>query len=118
MAENVAKIKDSLRTELKQLLDNGLTFDINEKITIPSTPMAKDIQKQFAKDADASGVKWRSMHSGAGHDAMILSKITQTGLVFVPSRDGISHAPEEWTDYDQLAKGIEVIFRTTKALAE
>ena len=118
MAENVAKIKDRLRSELKQLLDNGLTFEINEKITIPSTPMAKDIQKQFAKDADASGVKWRSMHSGAGHDAMILSKITQTGLVFVPSRDGISHAPEEWTDYDQLAKGIEVIFRTTKALAE
>ncbi|WP_340638688.1 hypothetical protein [Vreelandella lionensis] len=49
---------------------------------------------------------------------MILSKITQVGLVFVPSRDGISHAPEEWTDYDKLAKGIEVIFRTAKALSE
>ena len=117
-AENVAEIKDKLRTELKQLSDSGLTFEINEKITIPSTPMAEGIQKQFAKDADASGVKWRWMPSGAGHDAMILSKITQTGLIFVPSRDGISHAPEEWTDYDKLAKGIEVIFRTAKALSE
>ncbi|MDN7133032.1 Zn-dependent hydrolase [Halomonas sp. MC140] len=116
--ENVAEIKDKLRTELKQLSHSGLTFVINEKITIPSTPMAEDIQKQFAKDADASGVKWRWMPSGAGHDAMILSKITQTGLIFVPSRDGISHAPEEWTDYDKLAKGIEVIFRTAKALSE
>ena len=117
-AENVAEIKNKLRAELKQLFDSGLTFEINEKITIPSTPMAEDIQKQFAKDADASGIKWRWMPSGAGHDAMILSKITQTGLIFVPSRDGISHAPEEWTDYDKLAKGIEVIFRTAKALSE
>ncbi|PKG48590.1 MULTISPECIES: Zn-dependent hydrolase [Halomonadaceae] len=117
-AENVAEIKGKLRTELKQLLDDGLTFEINEKITIPSTPMAKEIQEQFAKDADASGIKRRWMPSGAGHDAMILSKITQTGLIFVPSRDGISHAPEEWTDYDKLAKGIEVIFRTAKALSE
>lgn len=117
-AENVAEIKDKLRTELKQLSDSGLIFVINEKITIPSTPMAEEIQKQFTKDADASGIKWRWMPSGAGHDAMILSKITQTGLIFVPSRDGISHAPEEWTDYDKLAKGIEVIFRTAKALSE
>tara|TARA_R110001583_G_scaffold192319_1_gene358665 strand:- start:10655 stop:11749 length:1095 start_codon:yes stop_codon:yes gene_type:complete len=117
-AENVAEIKGKLRTELKQLLDDGLTFEINEKITIPPTPMAKEIQEQFAKDADASGIKRRWMPSGAGHDAMILSKITQTGLIFVPSRDGISHAPEEWTDYDKLAKGVEVIFRTAKALSE
>jgi allantoate deiminase len=117
-AENVALIKEKLRAELKQLQAGGLAFEINDKITIPSTPMSEEIQNQFAHDADAVGVKWRWMPSGAGHDAMILSKITQVGLVFVPSHDGISHAPEEWTDYDQLAKGIEVIFRTAKALSE
>ncbi|MGP9766472.1 Zn-dependent hydrolase [Halomonas sp. AOP13-D3-9] len=117
-AQSVTEIKNKLCAELKQLLDSGLTFEIDEKITIPSTPMAEVIRNQFAQDADAGGIKWRWMTSGAGHDAMILSKITQTGLVFVPSRNGISHAPEEWTDYDKLAKGIEVIFRTAKTLSE
>tara|TARA_R100001039_G_scaffold28127_1_gene19517 strand:+ start:2118 stop:3359 length:1242 start_codon:yes stop_codon:yes gene_type:complete len=117
-ANSVAQIKERLNTALEQLQPSGLTYNVSEKITIPSTPMSADIQKQFAHDADSFGLKWRHMPSGAGHDAMILSKITQVGLVFVPSRDGISHAPEEWTDYDKLAKGIEVIFRTAKALSE
>ena len=117
-ANSVAQIKERLNTALELLQPSGLTYNVSEKITIPSTPMSADIQKQFANDADSFRLKWRHMPSGAGHDAMILSKITQVGLVFVPSRDGISHAPEEWTDYDKLAKGIEVIFRTAKALSE
>ena len=39
---------------------------------------------------------------------MIFADFTETGLIFVPSKDGISHTPEEWTDYAQLQKGIEV----------
>jgi allantoate deiminase len=57
------------------------------------------------------------MVSGAGHDAMIMADFAPTGLVFVPSRGGISHAPEEWTDYGQLAKGVDVLFLATCELA-
>jgi allantoate deiminase len=58
------------------------------------------------------------MISGAGHDAMILAGITDVGLVFVPSKDGKSHCPEEWTDYDQLQKGIEVVLEAALVVAE
>ena len=43
------------------------------------------------------GSSWKHMMSGAGHDSVYTSKRCPTSMVFVPSRDGISHNPEEWT---------------------
>jgi allantoate deiminase len=58
------------------------------------------------------------MVSGAGHDAMIMADYVPTGLIFVPSRNGVSHSPDEWTDYDQLARGVDVIFATIREMTE
>ena len=63
-------------------------------------------------------LRFRSMVSGAGHDTMIFAGITQTGLIFVPSRNGLSHHPDEWTDYAQIARGADVMFATVKSLIE
>ena len=49
--------------------------------------------------------------SGAGHDANQLAKITPIGMIFVPSRDGRSHCPEEWTDYADISLGVEALAR-------
>lgn len=56
--------------------------------------------------------------SGAGHDAMVMAGITDAGLVFVPSKGGRSHCPEEWTDYREIQKGIEVLLHTVLDIAE
>ena len=68
--------------------------------------------------ASAQKLRFRSMVSGAGHDTMIFAQITQTGLIFVPSRNGLSHHPDEWTDYAQIARGVDVMFETVKSLIE
>ncbi|OMF79419.1 Zn-dependent hydrolase [Paenibacillus glucanolyticus] len=47
--------------------------------------------------------------SGAGHDANQLARIAPIGMIFVPSRDGRSHCPEEWTDEDQVVAGVEAL---------
>src|SRR5699024_5743254 len=47
--------------------------------------------------------------SGAGHDGNQLTRITDVGMIFVPSKDGRSHCPEEWTDYEQVAKGVQAL---------
>jgi N-carbamoyl-L-amino-acid hydrolase len=57
------------------------------------------------------------MPSGAGHDAQMLARVCPSGMVFVPSRDGISHNPAEHTDDAQLAAGAEVLFDVVLALA-
>jgi len=52
----------------------------------------------------------QSMKSRAGHDAMTFASFVPTGLLFVPSKDGISHTKDEWTDFDDIARGVNVLF--------
>ena len=47
--------------------------------------------------------------SGAGHDASYLSEIAPTGMIFIPSKDGLSHCPQEYSDLEDIAKGVEVL---------
>ena len=53
--------------------------------------------------------KYYVMSSGASHDSQQVAHLVDTGMVFVPSRDGLSHVPEEWTDYSQIAEGTRVL---------
>ncbi|EKU50122.1 allantoate deiminase [Staphylococcus massiliensis] len=61
--------------------------------------------------------KYKRMSSGGGHDAQIFAQHVPTGMIFVPSIDGISHSPEEDTDIDDLVKGIEVMAEVLYQLA-
>ena len=51
----------------------------------------------------------RRMTSGAGHDAQMMARIAPSAMIFVPSRDGISHNPQEHTDDEQLILGAQVL---------
>jgi len=63
--------------------------------------------EEAARKNDLSHVR---MPSGAGHDAVFFSRIAPTAMVFVPSRAGRSHCPEEWTEMGLLALGAHVLF--------
>jgi len=54
----------------------------------------------------------RFMPSGAGHDAQIMASIAPTAIIFVPSKDGASHVPEEWTSVADIAKGADVLYQS------
>lgn len=64
------------------------------------------------------GIECREMASAAGHDAVAMSYITPTAMLFVPSRGGISHSPLEWTEWDDVRKGTEVLLHTILAIDE
>lgn len=69
----------------------------------------------------AAGARGRSamrLPSGAGHDAQMLARVCPTGMVFVPSRGGVSHNPAEHTDPGDLAAGTEVLLDVLLDLAE
>lgn len=61
------------------------------------------------------GLRQQDIVSGAGHDAAFLSKIAPAAMLFVPSRDGMSHCAQEWTDSDALAKGVAAVLRAVRA---
>ncbi len=59
----------------------------------------------------------RRMTSGAGHDAQMMARICPTAMIFVPSRDGISHNPAEHTDDQHLVDGANVLLQTVLNLS-
>lgn len=61
-------------------------------------------------------ISYRVMSSGASHDTQMVNRAVPAGLIFVPSRGGLSHVPEEWTDPAHLALGVEVLLRSLLAL--
>jgi len=72
-------------------------------------PSLQNLIERVAKEAGFSTLR---MPSGAGHDAQSLGRAgVPTGMIFVPSKDGISHSPREWSEWDDCARGAEVLYR-------
>jgi len=70
----------------------------------------------IASAADQLGLSHKRMPSGAGHDAQNLAHIAPTGMIFVPSADGISHSPKEFTSPVDMANGANVLLQTLLAI--
>lgn len=77
-------------------------------------PAVVDLVANTASDLGHSVLR---MPSGAGHDAQMLARVCPTGMIFTPSRDGISHNPAEHTDADDLEAGANVLLHAMLRLA-
>lgn len=115
--QDVRRLIDMVQGVVAHAQGNGLTCAVEQQLYAPPTPLSEQIHAALSGQADDLGLSHRVMVSGAGHDAMIMAGFAPTGLIFVPSRGGISHAPEEWTDYAQLARGIDLIFATVRQMS-
>ncbi|WP_420320735.1 Zn-dependent hydrolase [Flagellimonas sp.] len=76
------------------------------------------IQKEIENSSAELGLTFKYMPSGAGHDAQDMATIAPTGMIFVPSKGGISHSPKEFTSAEDMANGANVLLRTILALDE
>lgn len=116
--DKLQQVLEQTRTCIQQQAGAGIECHIEQPLLVEPTRLDAGIHGLLKKHSEALGLGHRTMVSGAGHDAMIFAGITNVGLVFVPSKDGLSHHPDEWTDYAQIQKGIDVIFQTVKELTE
>lgn len=62
------------------------------------------------------GLSSTRLFSGAEHDAALMARAVPTGMIFVPSRDGRSHCPQEWTDLPDIAAGVSALTHSLIAL--
>jgi hydantoinase/carbamoylase family amidase len=68
------------------------------------------VRNSIARAADSLGADYRVMPSGASHDSQMVNHVCPAGMIFVASQNyGISHSPEEYTRFDDLALGVEVL---------
>ncbi len=76
-----------------------------------------DMIRRVERHAAALGHSARRLPAGAGHDAQMLARVCPAGMVFVPSRHGISHNPAEFTGREHLAAGANVLLQMLLELA-
>lgn len=116
---SIKNVKKKILDELQGLTkDTDVTYTVTEMLDVKPVKMNEEMVNLFKESGEEKGISYRNMISGAGHDAMVMAAVTEVGLVFVPSKGGRSHSKEEWTDYDKLQKGIELIYDTILKLGE
>ncbi|HCJ58644.1 MAG TPA: Zn-dependent hydrolase [Clostridiaceae bacterium] len=110
---SICKVIDFVKSRLEDARrEKEVTYTIDSKLKVSPVEMNEEIIKLCYKNCEALGFSRMNMLSGAGHDAMVMSELTRVGLIFVPSKNGRSHCPEEWTDYEDLQRGIELMYHT------
>jgi len=114
---------EEVRAKIDQALadiksEYAVDYSVQNMLMVEPVELSQQIFNTFKSESKRLGFNSKEMISGAGHDAMIMSAITDVGLIFVPSKDGRSHTPEEWTDYEDLQKGIELIYHTVLKVGE
>ncbi len=77
-----------------------------ESLAAPTAPHLREI---VARSAEALGYSHVRMPSGAGHDAQSMAELGPVGMIFVPSRGGISHSPAEFTPPEDVTRGANVL---------
>jgi len=82
-----------------------------------SVALSESMIDTIVRAAEIEGLSVIRMISGAGHDCQIFAPYVPTGLIFVPSKGGKSHCPDEWTDCDQAANGCRALLRAILELA-
>jgi hydantoinase/carbamoylase family amidase len=95
--------------------DEGLRFEVLETFVHPATELDPDLRALLARHTEAAGAEVVELASGAGHDAMVVASHVPAAMLFVPSRAGVSHAPDEYTPPEWYEPALTVL---TEALAE
>ncbi|PGY09168.1 Zn-dependent hydrolase [Bacillus sp. AFS031507] len=109
----VTKIYNSIRTIAA---NRGLECEIREVQSLSSVMSSPIVMKAVKDSLQELQYPVYELPSGAAHDTMVLGKLTDIGMIFVRSRNGISHHPDEWSSFEDVALGCEVLFRTTLKL--
>jgi len=95
----------------------GLTVEIDPVGRWEPVALDGRVQAVIARVARGLGLSTIELPSGAGHDAQALAQATPSGMIFVPSVDGLSHQPAEHTAWDDCLNGANVLFGATLELA-
>jgi hydantoinase/carbamoylase family amidase len=91
--------------------------DIITVTHMPAAQMADEFVRAFEDSCDRLQLTHKRLTSYSSHAAQILSQITRCGVIFIPSVGGISHHPSEFSQWEDVVNGANVLLHTVLALA-
>jgi beta-ureidopropionase / N-carbamoyl-L-amino-acid hydrolase len=97
---------------------NKLMFEYEQSSWLDPVDCNAEIIDLFEARAKDAGLNYQRMPSGAGHDTQFMTLVCPAGMIFVPSVGGVSHAPDEWTHWEDIETGCNLLLATALELAE
>jgi N-carbamoyl-L-amino-acid hydrolase len=111
--EKIDALGEKIRERAARLAaEDGVSFSMERLSSYEPALTDRRIRFQVQKAAEEMRVSALTMASGAGHDAQNMARLCPMGMIFVPSVDGISHSPKEFTRWEEVACGAEALYRT------
>jgi len=115
--EKISSVFEEIEREAQRIAQRdgvSITFEsFYESLAAPTDPGLRSLIDTAAEDL---GLTRLTMPSGAGHDAQSMAELGPVGMIFVPSRDGISHSPLEYSSPESIARGADVLLNVVLAL--
>lgn len=116
--DSMDAVCDRARRSLARLeRERNVETEFERPFDLEPTPMSDQLRRVAHDSGAAASIGTMDLHSGAAHDTMHVAGVTDAALLFVPSRDGISHNPREWTDWADCADATRVLAGSLADLA-
>lgn len=118
-ADKIQHVYEVVQREAKKIEEaTNVKITFGTSPLTPPAPTHMTLRRLIEQSSNDLGLTYQYMPSGAGHDAQNMAPVTPTGMIFVPSRGGISHSPQEYTSPQDMANGADVLLRTLLKLDE
>jgi len=115
----LARASEALLARIRDIgARRGLEVAVEQTAATEPVRMSTRVREGLRQAAREAGIPFLEMPSGAGHDAQEMARVTDAGMIFVPSEGGRSHCPEEFTRYEDIALGSEILYRAVLKLGK
>jgi N-carbamoyl-L-amino-acid hydrolase len=116
-AAKVQMLYEKIQAEVREIEKaTGTKFDFKQVTSSQPAPTDARFRRVIDEAARALGCTTKLLPSGAGHDAQEIAHLCPIGMIFIPSRDGISHSPREFSEPTDITNGANVLLHTVLKL--
>jgi allantoate deiminase len=120
-AQDATRVKAvaSVMGRCREIADErGVSVEIEMTSATPAAQSDAGLMAALSTAIAKQGIAPRKLLSGAGHDAMVFRTVCPQAMLFVRSKDGLSHHPDEFSTAEDIGKAAQALFDTVLALAE
>lgn len=108
--------EQTLRNQLETIaVRRGLSVEVKRIENVSPSPLDEALRRRFQEAARRTGRDLPEVPSGALHDAAKMARHMPAGMLFVGSRDGISHDPREFSRTEDIAAAAEIVLKTVSS---
>ncbi|MCC9641104.1 Zn-dependent hydrolase [Rhodopirellula sp. JC740] len=116
--EVLDELADAFRKALSAIARRrSLMFEFEQKSLISPVTCGESVVETIRKQTERLELDYEIMPSGAAHDAQIMGRMIPVGMIFVPSKSGQSHSPAEWTAWQDIEAGANVLLHSLAELS-